>query len=216
MGEVIYLDEHHIDSTWVVYGVRLVGRDIRYIGLTTQGPTRRFFYNHKRKAYLENQDGVFYDWLRKYSIEDFEVVVLSVCFKEDYNSLNLLEQYWIDYYRNINGDLKNRKTNSYLLNVADGGLGHVYSGEDHWNYGKLRPQSTREKISLTRKERNISPWNKGKSLPNISGQNNPYYGKQHSDEVREKMSKSSHNRWHESKGIYKESCRWCGEVDKTS
>ena len=209
MAGLVQSDEHYIDSTWVVYGVRLVGGIVRYVGLTTQGVVRRFFYNHKRKAYLEGQAGAFYDWLRKYSIDDFEVVILSVCFEGDYESLNLLEQYWIDQFRGEFGSLKDRVTINYLLNQADGGQGHVSTGEDHWNYGLARPQETRDRISQTRLARKIPSWSAGKSRPELLGSGNPFYGKNHSEDTRDRMSQSSHNRWHTSRNITKAACKWC-------
>lgn len=206
---IIYPDEHHIDSKWVIYGVRLVGQHIRYVGMTTQGPVRRFYYNHLQDAYVNNKNTAFYKWMRKYQPEDFEVVILSVCFEDDYESLMNLETYWIHHYREIHGSLSDRKTKGYVLNQTDGGLGVSAFGEDHWNYGRTRPQETRDKISKTRKERGITVWNSGKKMPQYEGEGNPFYGQSHTDETRLKMSKSSHNRWHTSRGVVKDSCAWC-------
>lgn len=70
--------------------------------------------------------------------------------------------------------------------------------------GKHHSKETRKKISKTRlkriKEGKIVPWNKGKKLPqvsgknnfffgkNFSGKNNPFYGKHHSEETKRKIS----------------------------
>lgn len=209
VGEVVYLDEHHIESKWVVYGVRLPGGVIRYVGLTTQGPVRRFYYNHLRSAYSDNAKSAFYDWMRKYDKTSFEVVVLSVCIEGDYDSLFNLEIYWIDHYRSTHGSLSDKKTENYLLNHMDGGQGVFLSGEDHWNYGKTRPQETKDKISQTRKKRKIGVWNAGLRLPQYDGPGNNFFGKNHTDETRLKMSKSSHKRWHTSTGKFKDTCNWC-------
>lgn len=65
-------------------------------------------------------------------------------------------------------------------------------------YGVEKAKEMRETVSVRMKEnnpmKNVEPWNKGKGKPkvekekrNIFGKNNPMYGRQHSEEAKEKM-----------------------------
>ena len=47
--------------------------------------------------------------------------------------------------------------------------------------------------SETEFKKGFIPWNKGKKLPQLSGENNPFYGKHHTKEAREKMSEKQKN-----------------------
>lgn len=51
----------------------------------------------------------------------------------------------------------------------------------------------RDKLSESRK--GISPWNKGKKLPEFSGINNSFYGKSHTIETKKMLSDASKNQW---------------------
>ncbi len=61
------------------------------------------------------------------------------------------------------------------------------------NKGKKRDEETRRKLSLVNKGR--LAWNKGKKIPQISGENHPMFGKHHTPESLLKMSESHKRKW---------------------
>lgn len=59
----------------------------------------------------------------------------------------------------------------------------------------VRTQVMKDNMSKAKKDLyasgKISPWQKGKKLPQITGKNNPFWGKKHTDESKEKMRQAS-------------------------
>ncbi len=84
------------------------------------------------------------------------------------------------------------------------------SGEKHPNYGKPRSKEVKAKISkalmghdVTEEQRarmsmkrlkyfeTHDPWNKGKKCPQLSGENNGFYGKSHTEEVKDMLAQKA-------------------------
>jgi hypothetical protein len=55
--------------------------------------------------------------------------------------------------------------------------------------GKKKSEDHKKKLEHTYFKKGIIPWNKGRKCPYISGENNPMYGKTHTDESKAKISK---------------------------
>lgn len=104
--------------------------------------------------------------IRKYGINRFKWQVLCIC--PNIDSLNEQEEYYIVYYNSIN--------NGY--NLMSGGNNSLHS------------KRTKKKMSTTRIELELS---KGENNPMYGkrGEDSSRYGKSHSDETKEKMSKAS-------------------------
>lgn len=66
------------------------------------------------------------------------------------------------------------------------GVGGVKKGNIPWNKGIKSPYQA---------------WNKGKEMPQMSGENHPMFGKQHTDEAKKKMSTSLMGRTPWNKGV---------------
>lgn len=82
---------------------------------------------------------------------------------------------------------------------------HLEENYSPWNKGKtgIYSEATIQKMSNTRKERKIVPWNKGiphseqtkrKISSKVSGSNHSNYGKLHSPETKKKMSEKSYSK----------------------
>jgi group I intron endonuclease len=128
--------------------------------------------------------------IKKYGRENFAKVILEIC--SSLEELSKREIYWIE------------KTKAVKLgyNISKGGKGG----------NKNHTDKTKEKISKTRKQKKIIPWNKGKKglqvawnkgltkdiderikeyAKKISGKNHGMYGKHHTEESKQKISKNS-------------------------
>lgn len=113
--------------------------------------------------------------MRKYGIENFKLEILHVA---DEYSIDMLERYYIYFLDTL---VKNNKG----YNVSDGG-----------NNGNPFAGKTKEEINEWK--RKMSEALKGKYAgenhhfygKNLSGENNPMFGKKHSEESRRKMSEN--------------------------
>ena len=88
--------------------------------------------------------------------------------------LNLRERYWIRYF----GDFHNG------YNQTRGGDGFG-AGENHPNYGKPLPETTKQNISSAMKGKYAGERN---PLYGKTGEKSPNYGKKHTKQTRKKMS----------------------------
>jgi len=100
----------------------------------------------------------------KYGIENFEKTILEFCF--NFGTLNKTEVYWIDKYNT-------QFPNGYNLSIGGEGCAGMP--------GRIVSVETREKLSKA---------HKGKQI----GENNPFYGKKHSEETKMKMREAALNR----------------------
>ena len=139
----------------------------KYIGQTTRCIYDRH-RQHMTDCYNENKkcyNHPFYRAVRKYTIENFEIIIL----KQNLTNqclLNLFECYYIKKYNTmING--------GYGYNVSDGGSnGNNFAGK------------TKEEMSEIKKRMSDNNW-----LKNGSKEIHPMYGKHHSEGTKEKISK---------------------------
>lgn len=143
---------------YVVYGLHSGNGVIRYVGIS-QNLVKRF-WEHKNRAIaggkLPSQC-----WIRKYGVENIQYEILQVC--ETYDELLTWEPIWIESFRSLGYG---------LLNVTDGGEGHV---------GYMATPETRAKQSAALKGRKLSP----EHIAKISAGNR---GKIISQESRDRMS----------------------------
>lgn len=105
---------------------------------------------------------------------DHMFVAIEECAREDAMDR---EAFWIERMRSCSGD-------------GEGGMNATRGGEG--SLGRAVSQRTREKISLAHKGR-PSPF-KGMKFPERSGELSPRYGKRHTAESREKMSRTRKER----------------------
>lgn len=121
----------------------------------------------------------------KYGFDKHTFEIVEEC---DLSILNERERYWQEYYDVLNGGL-----NSRLTETKD-------------KSGRLS-QETKDKISKNRKGKRVGaiPWNTGIELSDehkakiskvTKGENNPMYGKNHSEETKAKISEANKGRKH--------------------
>ncbi len=168
-----------------------------YIGLTNNLNRRKREHFSKLRKNKHKNKHLQSAW-NKYGEENFTFDVLKECEIDDLDN-------WEKWFISSNNS-SNRK---YGYNNELGGHHNKIiseetrkkmkenhydcRGENNPNYGKVRPKSTREKISKTRIERGI-----------CKGEKNPFYGKTHSKESRRKISENNMGKtaWNKGKKYY--------------
>lgn len=108
------------NKSWVIYGLRedLPGSPLRYVGYTTKQMAERLRL-HKNDA--KKKVAPVSLWIRSVN---FNIVmeVIEECPHDDIDYILNREVFWIAYYREIQGSLKNKATPHYLKNHQNGGL----------------------------------------------------------------------------------------------
>ena len=143
-----------------------------YIGITCQNPPTKRWQNgigYKNNKYFQRA-------IKKYGWNNFEHKILfdNLSFAEaESKEIELIKLY----------DSTNPK-NGY--NISTGGKGRE---------GVPLSQEAKDKISKANKGRSPSEEQKQKQREKMSGENNPFYGKTHSKEVREKIKEKQKEVW---------------------
>ena len=130
-------------------------------------------YNSNRK-YDYNMP--FHNAIRKYGIENFEFEVLKIC--NNLDECNYWETYYIERFNTL-------ISNNEGYNLSNGG-----------SNGSTLAGKTNEEISEWKNK--ISKTLTGK----MSGENNPFYGKKHTEKTKEKMKKNHANFKGENNPLY--------------
>lgn len=151
----------------------------KYVGQTTNFERR--YKQRLNDTFNENKSDYYFpihNAIRKYGIENFEILIL----KENLNSqclMNLFECYYIEKYNTLSKD-------GCGYNIAEGGSnGFTLKGKT-----KEEIEYWKEKISKSHIGKTITEETKEKLRRCNAGEGNPFYGKQHSEESRRKMSES--------------------------
>lgn len=159
----------------------------QYIGQTTQTIQRRW-QGHIVDSKRRHSDTPLYRAFRKYGVENF--IIEKLCDAANIDELNSLEEWAIK-------NLWSRVPFGY--NVANGGKNRIMCPETKAKIGakskgRIPSAETREKMSKTRKGRKHSPKTEAQKerqrLSHIGhsvGELNPFFGKAHTDETKQKM-----------------------------
>lgn len=165
----------------------------KYVGQTTKSILERH-RNHKYQKY----NSYFHNALTKYGENNFQLTVIDYAFSAD--ELNKKEEYWIRFYNTI--------TEGY--NLTSGGKGssgykhtektiehlkQINIGANNPMYRKNLSDERRKRYSLSHKGigkgKKLSETVKDKirksKLGQSSGENNPMFGKHHTEESKEKI-----------------------------
>lgn len=138
----------------------------KYVGQTVQNGKRRFLA-HKRAAFKYHSPLPIHRSIRKYGIENFQYEIIEEC--DSIDSLNIAESKWII-------ELKTFGLKGY--NCTTGGEGFIISEE------------TKRKISQAHLGIKLSKKHCKAISDGIKGENNPFYGKTHSEETIEKIKET--------------------------
>ena len=156
--------------------------DKSYIGQTVNLKNTR--YRHK-EATTETK---FYKAIKKHGYKKFQFEILESNIPRE--QLNSREIYWIKKFDSHKNGYNSTPGGALW---PEQGQEHPNTGKTPWNKNKPRTQETKERISKTLKDRRIS------------GENNPFYGKNHTEQTKESISKANKNNipWNKGKtGIY--------------
>jgi group I intron endonuclease len=146
-----------------------------YIGYSKRPAAR--WYDHKKHA-IKNKKGVIYDAMRKHGVDNFEFEIIYQSWDEGYTK-NVMEDFFIKEYGC-------RAPVGY--NNAPGGQGGaIRTGYKHSETSKI-------KISLSRRNKKHSDEVKEKISLKLSGASNPMYGKHHTQKTKNILSEKAKNR----------------------
>lgn len=148
------------------------------------------FHKSKRKNYL-GSGKILKEAIKKYGRENFKNEILEYCDNEII--LSEREIYWIKYY-----DSTNRLIG---YNIQDGGSGNIGICKGYWLNKKLSDEH----------KKNIS-----KNHADVSGENNPMFGKTHSESVRENLREIKTNFKYSEETRQKQSEKRKGEKNPNS
>ena len=155
------------DELGKVYLITNKVNDKRYVGITTKKLRRRF------NKHVRDNEFFLGKAIKKYGKENFKIELIE---KVNIDKLNDREIYWIKKYNTFKGK---------DYNATAGGCGLK---------GMKHTEETKQKISNSQKG-NF----KGKDNPmygaDLSGDNNPMYGKKHKKETKQKISQKALERF---------------------
>ncbi len=143
-----------------------------FIYLTVNKITNKKYIGMCKKTHDKNYLGsgkLLKNAIKKYGRENFERIILQEC--ETFEELSLAEEHWIEKY--------NAVIDKNFYNLTSGGFGGNSDYlKEYWN-------------SFTEEERKTCRnWKKR----NLFGQNNPMFGKKHSEETKKLIGSKSINR----------------------
>lgn len=169
-----------------------------YIGQTWQTLKERFNSGcgYKGCAYLNNA-------IKKHGKNNFYYEILTVCSTQE--MANYWEDYFIKKYDSQNpkkgynlkeGGQKGKPSAETILKMSQSRKGKTPWNKGKvglqvaWNKGKPQLEETKQKISNSLTGTHYSEETKLKRKDLFKGENNPFYGKTHSNETRQQMSQS--------------------------
>lgn len=167
----------------------------RYVGITSRGYQERF-KEHVSDA-LNGSKTILHNAIRKYGEENFDAMLLEDNIPDD--QAGLKEQYYIKLYNTF-------YTSHIGYNMTEGGGGmsgykHTEATKaaiSHSLQGHVFPESRNRKIKQAMTGRDYKPeWKQALSasrLGRFKGQENPFFGKHHSDETKAKLSEANSKR----------------------
>lgn len=166
-----------------IYKITNITNGMVYIGYTSMGLKERFKHHAKYKKSLISKA------IQEYGKENFTICKIDSA--ETKEEAVAKEKKWTLYYKS------NDREFGYNVSVGFSQYGRVVSeetkkklsvahkgkvklcGENHPNFGVTPSDETRQKISASLKGR-------------YAGEKNPFYGKQHGDSFRNKVSGENH------------------------
>jgi len=159
----------------IVYQAHNTRTGAFYVGKTVKRLEHRK-KQHFVDAGLARNRSVFHKAIRKYGADAFEWCVLhtGTCIEE----INAAERHWITLIK---------AAGHRLYNLRPGGDGGSAPGKANHNFGRQLPESVKAKIA-----QGVADYYKTRpgSMAGVKGEAAPFYGKTHTEEARQKISKA--------------------------
>lgn len=168
-----------------IYSIENIINHKKYIGQSVNVEHRWYCHRSDLKNKKHDNDYLQKSW-NKYGEENFQFRVLEQCHRD---MLNEKERYYIDLYNTMNRD--------YGYNLKSGGQDRNYVTDDvkkkisiaNKKYYDEHPEAKTQKANAAYEQ-----WQNPDVKAKILGENNGMYGKTHSPEAREKISKAQKGR----------------------
>jgi group I intron endonuclease len=161
------------DRRWCVYMHTNKINNKVYVGITSRNPGERWGNNGNH--YTKDKQPVFYNAIQKYGWDGFEHIIFAENLIE--HEAKQIEIKLIALYKT---NCRRYKNPELGYNMTDGGDGTV---------GRLCTEETKRKISDKAKGRKFTEELKRKYSILFSEEGNPFYGKTHTEETKNFLSK---------------------------
>jgi len=155
-------------------------------------------WNYHKKLYSNDSPKLYYS-LKKYGSENHIFEILETC---KINELNIKERFWQEFFNSIEiglncvytktNDKSGKLSEETKIKISQSQKGKIISEECKirlrlYNLGKKQSKETVEKRVSKLRGKNIPEWQKLFLSQNRLKNNNPFFGKNHSEISKEKM-----------------------------
>lgn len=168
-----------------IYSIENIINHKKYIGQSVDIKHRWYCHRSDLKNKKHDNDYLQKSW-DKYGEENFQFKILEQCPRD---MLNEKERYYIDLYNTMNRDCG--------YNLKSGGQDCNYVTDDvkrKISAGNKRYYAEHPEARVQRSNAAYEQWQNPDIKAKILGENNGMYGKTHSQEAREKISKAQKGR----------------------
>lgn len=149
------------EKSWVIYGLNTsTDSAYRYVGYSSIAMRKTFIDRHINRADKMHRSPL-YAWMRSVGAENVRFEILEECPKGNLEFIWEREVYWITHFQNLQGNTEDKKTSSYLKNLAVGGRGNTgstwtLSEESRRNQSRAKMGSIRSEESKRKQAETIT------------------------------------------------------------